>query len=188
MNSGLGFDDGSPYLSGVNWGWPDTVKVHRLANIVGDRIKVGEHSRIDAFTTITGNVTIGARVHISTGACIFGTDGVTIGDGCSLSPGAKIFTATDDIRSDLLSGPQLAERYAKRKSVKIGAFSVIGANSVVLPGAEIGDEVQIGSLAVVRSIIADGEVWIGAPAHFLCKRVKVDRAKMMGAIPANTGA
>jgi acetyltransferase-like isoleucine patch superfamily enzyme len=177
------------YLSGSNFGWPESVRVHRLANIVGERVTVGEHSRIDAFVTISGSVQIGKRVHIANGAAIFGGEGVTIGDGCSVSPGAQIFTATDDVHSDMLAGPQLVEQYAKRAPVRMGAFSVVGANSVVLPGAVIGDEVQIGACAVVRGTVPDNQVWAGVPAHYLCPRAKVDRAKMMGyEIPANTGA
>jgi acetyltransferase-like isoleucine patch superfamily enzyme len=178
------------YLTGENFGWPKSVRVHKWANIVGDAVKVGEHSRIDAFVTLTGRVTLGARVHVSTGASIFGgAEGITIGDGCSVSVGVKIFTTSDDVHCDMLAGPQLAEHYGKSGAVAMGAFSVLGAGAVVLPGVVIGDEAQIGANAVIRCNIPENQVWAGVPAHYLCPRAKLDRAKMMGyeAMP-NTGA
>src|SRR3990167_2373581 len=83
------------YFSGLYFGLPVSVHVHKLANIATDHLKCGEHCRIDAFVTITGNVTLGDRVHIGTGACLFGTHGITIGDGASISPGAKIFRSEE---------------------------------------------------------------------------------------------
>lgn len=138
---------------------------------------------------ITGNVKLGKRCHIGHGAAIFGGMGVTMGDGCSLSPGAKIFTATDDVGYSCLANPQLEERAARSGPVHIGAFSVIGANSIVLPRARIGSQVQIGALSCVKANIPDNQVWAGIPAHYLMPRSPLNVAAMMGyAIPENTGA
>lgn len=173
----------------MKWGLPQSVKVHKWANIATKDLTCGENCRIDAFVTITGVVSIGSHVHLSTGSCIFGGAGVSIGDGCSLSPGAKIFTASDDMQSDLLATPQTVERGGKEAPVSVGPFSVVGANSVVLPGVSIGSEVQIGANAVVRTNIPCNQVWAGVPAHYLCPRAKLDRARMLGLdIPVNTGA
>jgi acetyltransferase-like isoleucine patch superfamily enzyme len=178
MNHGIQAD----YISGSNFGWPDSVSVHRLANIVHAGVVVGENCRIDAFVTITGKVKIGARVHISTGASIFGTHGVVIGDGCSMSPGSKIFTGTSDVHSPSLSGACLENQNGIYGTVVIGSFTEIGSNSVILPGAVIGNEVQIGANATVRigAKVPDNEVWAGVPAHYLFNRAPVDRALMMG--------
>ena len=176
----------SDYISGRNFGWPDSVLVHRLANIVADGVVVGEHSRIDAFVTITGKVRLGARVHIGASACIFGGSGVVMGDGCTLSSGARIFTGTSDVHSDALSGACLPGRDGIYAPVIVGAFTEIGSGSVVLPGAVIGDEVQIASNATVRAgaKIPDNQVWGGLPAHYLCPRTKIDRVRM--SVPRET--
>lgn len=169
------------FLPGSSFGLPDSVQVHRWANLAGD-IVCGEHCRIDAFVTITGKVKLGARVHIGAGACIFGSAGVVMGEGCTLSAGAKIFTGTSDVHSDSLSGACLVGRDGIYAPVTVGAFTEIGSGTVVLPGACIGDEVQIGANAVVRTneVVPDNEVWAGVPAHYLCPRAKIDRALMMG--------
>ncbi len=178
------------YCSGVNFGWDESVRVHRTAIIVGT-VQVGKHSRIDAFSVITGNVRIGPYSHIGHGSAIFGGMGVVMGRGCSLSPGAKIFTATDDVHDEYLANPQIPHSRSISGPVYVGDYSVIGANSVVLPNVEIGDECQIGANAVLRvnAKVPNNQVWVGNPAHYLNHRKQLDRAAMMGyEIPANTGA
>lgn len=168
------------WVSGVEFGWDKSVMVHRLALIVGKNVRVGRYSRIDAFTVLTGRVTLGERVHIGTGACIFGTYGVSMGDCSTLSPGAKIFTATDAVDSAYLGSPLVLEREMKYGGVIVGAFSVVGANSVVLPLVGIGEEVQIASNSTVTKRVPDGQVWGGNPARYIKDRAQIDRQKAMG--------
>lgn len=157
------------YAAGSAYGLPESCRVHRLANIAG-RLRAGENCRIDAFTTITGDVRIGERVHIGTGAAIFGTGGVTIGDGTSVSPGAKIFSATEDPESGLASNPMLDPRYARTAPVIIGARAVIGANSVVLPGICVGDDTLVGALSLVNATLPAGWICAGVPAGLLRRK------------------
>jgi acetyltransferase-like isoleucine patch superfamily enzyme len=168
----------SQYYSGCDGDWHETAQIHVTAVIVGD-VKIGAHCRVDAFAVITGPVKLDERVHIGVGACIFGGYGVAIGKGSSLSPGAKIFTATDDVGYSLLASPQLLQRASKHGPVSVGAFSVIGSNSVVLPNSQIGEEVQIAALSMVRGRIPDNQVWGGTPARYIMDRMKLDREKML---------
>ena len=139
--------------------------IDKLANIVGD-LKTGKDCRIDAYVTVTGDVTIGDNVHIGVGACIFGGGGVTIGDQTSLSPGCKIFSATEDANSGRLSNPTIKNRYAKTAPVVIGKRVIIGSNSVVLPGVMIPDDTQIGALSLVNRSIPPG-IHAGIPTKRL---------------------
>src|SRR3990167_5686918 len=129
--------------------------VHKSANIATTQLKCGKYCRIDAFVTITGDVTLGDYVHVGVGACLFGTHGITIGDGVSISPGAKIFSASEDVDSELVSNPQVMTRNFLHGAVRIGRLAVVGANSVVLPGASIGDESVVGALSLGK-----GGQWI----------------------------
>jgi UDP-3-O-[3-hydroxymyristoyl] glucosamine N-acyltransferase len=167
-----------PYISGLEWGWPESVRVHHTAIIWG-HVHVGEFSRIDAFAVITGEVDLGKRVHIGHGAGIYGGAGVSIGDCSTLSPGSRIFTGTDDVGYSMLASPTLKDRAGRFGEVHVGAFSVIGSNSVVLPRAHIGEEVQIAALSMVRGRIPDNQVWGGTPARYIMERMKLDREKML---------
>jgi acetyltransferase-like isoleucine patch superfamily enzyme len=165
------------YLSGLEWGWDESVMVHVSALICGAKVRVGAHTRIDAYTVITGTVDIGERCHIGHGAAIYGGGGVIIRNATSLSGGVKVYTATDDVDSPYLANPQLIENRAKSGPVYIGSYSVVGANSVVLPGSEIMDEVQIASNSTVKGVVPIRQVWGGNPARFLKDRAKIKRVE-----------
>lgn len=152
-------------------------KIHRLANLVGDKIEFGKNCRIDAFVTITGGVRIGNNVHIGIGVSIFGAHGVTIGDGVSLSPGSKIFTATDDPSLNLVTNPQLEEKLGYSGKVDIGDYSSIGSGAVVLPGVCIEEQVQVGALSLVKTNLRRNGVYAGIPARFIKPRVELQYGK-----------
>ena len=164
------------------YGLPTSTLVHKFANIATTSLKCGKNCRIDAFVTITGDVTLGNRVHIGTGACLFGTHGITIGDGASISPGAKIFSASEDVTSDLVSNPQVENRYTLNGAVDIGRLAVIGANSVVLPGAFISDESVVGALSLVKGgqWIGHRDIVVGVPSRYIRARTRVNKQMTFG--------
>jgi maltose O-acetyltransferase len=55
--------------------------------------------------------------------------------------------------------------YTEVRRVKIGERCYLGAGSLVLPGAEIGDDAIVGAGALVRGEIPPGTVAVGAPAR-----------------------
>ena len=172
----------NPYLPGTAFGLPASCMVHRLANIATDKLRCGENCRIDAFVTITGDVTLDDCVHIGTGAIILGGGGlVQIGTGTSISPGAKIFSATEAVDAPLTSNPQCQERAFKSGAVHIGSFCVIGAGSVVLPRAIIIDEAVVGALSLVPfgRTLGFGGVFAGIPVRFIKPRQVVNRLKSL---------
>jgi acetyltransferase-like isoleucine patch superfamily enzyme len=143
--------------------------INKLANIVGE-LEMGDNCRIDAFVTITGHVKIGNNVHIGTGVCIFGTHGVEIGDDCSISPGAKIFTSTYDSDTGYLANPQLKNKQTIDGPVKIGNRCIVGANSVVLPNVVLEDEVLIGCLSLVKTDLPRG-IYAASPVREIHKHI-----------------
>lgn len=167
--------------SELNPRWPDSSLVHRLANLVGDGIEIGEHCRIDAFVTITGKCSIGARTHIATGTSIIASGApVTLADGVGISAGVRIFAGSTDPHSDLLSTPTLLKYQAKVGPVFIGLLATLGANSVILPGAHVGAESMIGACAVVRGYVPAHQIWGGIPAKYIGPRKKLDVTAALG--------
>lgn len=139
--------------------------ISELANIVGE-LDCGWNCRIDPFVTITGKVRLGNNVHIGIGACIFGSEGVEIGNDCSISPGAKLFTGSFDGETGHKANPQLADKTYKKGSIKIGDRCIVGANSVVLPDVELSDDVLIGALSLVKTSLSSG-LYAGTPVRKL---------------------
>jgi non-ribosomal peptide synthetase-like protein len=78
---------------------------------------------------------------------------VTIGDGASIGPAARVqpFVVVDGL--------------FRLAPVRIGADSFVGTNTVVLAGAEIGENAMVGEQSLVHADrrIPAGEYWAGSP-------------------------
>ena len=59
---------------------------------------------------------------------------------------------------------------SRQNGVRIGDDVWIGANAVILPGAEISDGAIVAAGAVVRSYIPANEIWGGVPARKIGSR------------------
>lgn len=114
------------------------------------------------------SLTIGSYVGISN-VCIHCHESVTIGDHVNIGAGTMIFD-TDFHSLDWnhrKSHTDIENR--KTKPVRIGELVFIGANCIILKGAEIGDKSIIGAGSVVACKIPAGEIWAGNPAKFIKK-------------------
>lgn len=60
------------------------------------------------------------------------------------------------------------KRYKFLKEIQIGNNVFVGANSLILPGTMIGDNVIIGGGCVVKGMISKNTVWAGNPARRIC--------------------
>lgn len=154
----------------------DGAFVHRLANLTGN-VVIGRGSRIDAFVTITGNVTIGRNTHIATGSMIFGGGGVTIGDYAGLSGGTKVYSATEDVCGDWITNPTVEARFRNPQvaHIRIGDHAVMGAGSIIFPGAELFEGAYLGSLSMTKNPIPEWTIYAGVPAKYI-------RARKRGAL------
>ena len=141
--------------------------IHRLSNITGN-VTIGRGSRIDAFVTITGNVSIGHHTHVATGACIFGGGGVTIGNYVGLSGGIKIYSTTEDVSGDWATNPTVPAKYRNPdvRPIRIGDHVVMGAGSVIFPGADLPDGAYLGALSMCRKPLREWSINAGIPATF----------------------
>lgn len=85
---------------------------------------------------------------------------VEIGDDFISAPGAVVLS--HDASTLFHTGKYRAERTI------IGDKVFLGANSVILPGVELGDNVIVGAGAIVTKNVADGMVVAGNPARVIC--------------------
>nr|WP_240893989.1 acyltransferase [Limisphaera ngatamarikiensis] len=110
---------------------------------------------------VTGNITIGRNVWksfaLSGGCYIQGINGVEIGDDTIFAPGVKIISANHD--------PRDYSRWIPAPPIRIGKRCWIGANAVILPGVQLGDDVIVGAGAVVTKSFPSGSVLVGVPAR-----------------------
>jgi acetyltransferase-like isoleucine patch superfamily enzyme len=125
---------------------------------------------ISAFTKvkISGPFVMGKRVQISTG-CFLGAGpaGLTLGDDVLIGPNCAIMTGSYVF--DRLDVP-LPEQGTTSKGVRIGHRVWVGANSVVLAGAELGDNVIVSAGSVVSGTVPPNSIVLGNPAKVIFTR------------------
>lgn len=116
-------------------------------------------------------------------ARLFRKQGATVGDGCvfftrSLGSEPYLVTIEDEVLvSDgvrfythdggVWSLPDSAGQVNKYGRIRIGRRAFIGAQAILLPGANVGERSIIGAGAVVAGEIPPGVVAAGVPAHVL---------------------
>lgn len=153
----------------------EDVKIHPSTILVGvENIHIGSHSRIDAHTIITASSTvrIGSFVHIGAGCYLAGAAGIIIEDLSTLSQGVKIYSVSDDYSGGSLTNPTVPSVYraVKEAPVHLGRHVIVGAGSVVLPGAHIAEACAVGALSLVSQPTAPWGIYGGVPARRLKER------------------
>lgn len=144
--------------------------VARNCTIIGlTNITIGDHVRIDGFTSIiapAGSVRIGSHVHIAS-ACMLGArGGIVIDDFSSLSQGVRLFTAIDDFSGRRLSNATVPADVlgVQVAPIHIGRFVPVGSGSIILPGVDVGEGAAIGALSLVPASLRGWTIFAGNPA------------------------
>ncbi len=112
---------------------------------------------------VLGEVTIGRNVWksfaVSGGCYIQGINGIFIDDDTIFGPGVKIISASHDTKD--------ISKWVATEPIRIGKRCWIGANAVILPGVQLGDDVIVGAGAVVTKSFPSGAVIGGVPANII---------------------
>jgi galactoside O-acetyltransferase len=144
------------------------------ANIsIGDFTWIDSYCRIDAYL---GEVTIGKRVHIASFSIIGARAPVVIEDFVGISAAVKIYSNSEyPANGKRISGPMIPEEYKSFKSeaVLLRKDSFVGANSVLLPGTELGEGCVVGANSVVSSKLEENAIYMGIPARKIGVRAPV---------------
>lgn len=116
------------------------------------------------FTSIvSGDIKVGKGVILyfanSCNCYIQGINGVEIGDNTIFAPGVKIISANHN-KTDF-------SLHEKIRPIKIGKQCWLGANAVILPGVELGDNVIVGAGSVVTKSFGDNVTIAGIPAKII---------------------
>lgn len=135
--------------------------------------KIGDNTRIWAFTHVLAGVIIGNDCNICDH--VFIENDVVIGDRVTIKCGVQIWDGLR-IEDDVFIGPNatftndLFPRSKmpfelKKTIVKRGA--TIGANATIMAGIIIGEDSMIGAGSVVTNNIPDRSLYVGNPARFV---------------------
>lgn len=147
------------------------VRISRKASLYGiGRISVGDASRIDDFCVLSageGGISIGHHCHVAVMCTIIGRGRVEIGDLSTLSGRVSVYSSSDDYSGAALTNPTVPEELTRvdHNPVSIGRHVIVGAGSVVLPGAVLEDGVAVGALSLVKERLDAFSLYGGVPAR-----------------------
>lgn len=139
------------------------------------------------YTRISSSAIIINKKHISFGDQVWvwhysildATEGLVIEEGCQIGAWVGIFTHGSENSIRLLGKQFVHISNTERKgysrgSVRIGAYTFIGAGSVVLPGVQIGKGCLIGSGTLVTKNIPDYSIVVGSPGQVKGSTIDLD--------------
>lgn len=137
-------------------------------------ISIGDHVRIDDFSILSGNITIGSYVHIAAYVALYGSLGISIGDYSGLSARVTVYSAVDDFGGDYLIGPMCPEgtTHVTGGTVYLKNYTQIGASSVIMPNLTVGEGAVVGAMSFVNKSLAEWTVNAGIPCKFMKPRSK----------------
>ena len=114
---------------------------------------------------VNGKISLGkdvVRYFANSGGCYFSAiNGIEIGDGTIFAPGVKVISANHDSNN--------FDRHTKKEPIRIGNNCWLGANSVILPGIQLGNGVIVAAGAVVSKSFTDNVIIGGVPAKIIKK-------------------
>lgn len=143
-----------------------------------------KYTRISSTVVIMNErrLSVGNGVWVWHHSILDATEGLIIEDGCQVGAWVGIFTHGSENAARLL-GPQFVHIHnTKRKgytrgSVKVGAYTFIGAGSVILPGVTIGKGCLIGTGTVVNKDVPDFSIVVGNPGQIKGSTIELDKKK-----------
>lgn len=135
-----------------------TKTAKELLGKTGENVTLGHGFYCDYGT----NIEVGENFYCNYGVCILDVCKVKIGDNCLIAPQVGIYTAAHPL--DRKTRVKLLE-YGK--PITIGNDCWIGGHAVINPGVTLGDNVVVGSGAVVTKSFPSDVVIAGNPAKII---------------------
>lgn len=147
-------------FSGATFG--EGVYIADEANIHTERLRLGDRTIISADALLRGDIQLGSDCSVNPYACLSGK--IVCGDGVRIASGVNIVGFNHGFENSEVPMYQLP---STSKGITIGHDVWLGANAVILDGAEIGDGVVVAAGAVVRGQVPDFAIVGGVPAKII---------------------
>ncbi|HAS90843.1 MAG TPA: O-acetyltransferase [Clostridiales bacterium] len=141
-----------------------------------ENISIGNNVRIDDFCVLVGNIIIKDYIHMALFSCLLSNKNsfIEMNDYSGISYQSIIFTSTDDFSGQFLTNPTIPNmlRNVKSKSITIGKHCLIGAGSLVYPGANMGEGAALGAKSFLTLPAKPWKIYLGNPAYPINERDK----------------
>ena len=139
------------------------------------RTSIGDHSRVDDFCVLAGELDIGRNVHVTVFCNLAGgRSGISIGDYSTLAYGCHIIAQSDDYSGETMTNSTVPARFKAEHSerVEIGGHVILGAGTIVLEGVRLADGTAAGARTLFLESSEPWTMYVGQPARKLRPRSK----------------
>ena len=148
----------------------DDVLIHPTVVIVDcSKIAIGSRVRIDPYVILSnrGGIVFGNNIHIGGHSSVSGAREVRFGDFVNISHHVDIYTTSDDTSGRTLSHPTAhgVASGARNAGIVFERHAIVGAGSVVLPGARFGEGAVLGALSRTGRPLKPWTTYEGIPAR-----------------------
>jgi len=121
-----------------------------------------------------GGIEIGSYIHVAVYSSLIGAGKIRLGDYCNISSRVAIYSSNDDYSGAWMTNPMVPDSYTNvtHADVMLGRHVIIGAGSIVLPGAILEEGVAVGALSLVSGNCKEFGIYSGVPAKKIRDRKK----------------
>ena len=151
----------------------EDVLIHATVVIVDcAKISLGSRVRIDPYVVIStrGGVEFGDNIHLGSHCVLAGADVVRIGDFVNISHHVGIYTTNEDVSGRTLSHPTVGSAGRRTAPVIFERHVMVGAGSLVLPGARLGEGAILGAMSRTSRPLRPWSIYSGVPARKTSER------------------
>ncbi len=147
------------------------VQLSRKTSIYApERIRIGDHVRIDDFVFLSGDIILHNHIHIAPYCMLIGGiggAGVVMHDFSGLSSRVTVYSISDDYSGEFLTNPTVPDEYLNvfKGKVTIHKYAIVGTTSVILPDVEIGEGAAVGAMSLVSKSLPAWMICAGTPAR-----------------------
>lgn len=156
----------------------ENVRISDKASIYNPgNITIGSNVRVDDFCILSagkGGINIGSFVHLAAYSCLLGAENIKLSDFSGLSSRVSVFSSSDDYLGFGMTNPTVPEQFTRVKSspVYLGKHVIVGAHSVLLPGASIQEGTAVGANSLVSGQLDSWSIYAGTPCVKKARRAK----------------
>jgi galactoside O-acetyltransferase len=145
----------------------ENVLLSRKTSVYGaEDITIGSNVRIDDFCILSGKIELGDYIHIAAGTYLYGGDeGIFMDDYSAISSHSSVYAASDNYLGEAMTNPMIPEKYRKVEAakVRIGRHVIVGAGSIILPGANLEEGSSFGAMTLIKGTAKEWTVYTGIP-------------------------
>lgn len=138
-------------------------------------IHIGDNIMIDDFALLHAGepIILEGNNQIAAHCSLFGRFGITMRRYSTLAPQVSVFTESDDYSGRSMTNPTIPEAFKPgmvTQAIEMGKHAIVGAQSVLLPGAQLEAGVAVGAQSLVKDRLQEWGIYGGQPARFLKDR------------------